>query len=714
MPASKRSEASTATEWLPILIIPGFMSSGLEIKESKLRPSWEGKRIWLNLGSLGLSAMYFGKAQKKNDFPTTTDNTSDVSLNAEEKEQLQYKSAWLEHMRLNRTDMRTETNGVKVRAIPGLLGVNYLTPGTFTNMVSYVFGPVIQALLKAGYEEGKNLQAASYDWRLPPSELERRDSYFTRTIKQVEKLYATNHSTPVVIVGHSLGTKTAHYFLNFCLAKKGQSWIDKHIHTYIPVGAPHIGAPKALRSMISGDKMSLDAFLSDEEALTLGRSFGSGPWLLPQTLPAGVPSSAYVLPHGVLEISIDNTVDTEELTEKRRAHSRPSRFQLIVVLGSTARKVKTPFHSTLNTKVVFDDKISFATLPTPLGPNEGALQFFLQEPGISAAKYERSNRQFNPILCCLNWLLCCCIWTWAYYIIRGVLCGVVQTLVLSADALTSVTDHSTNLALSDVVVVPSRVWKGQEAEIKVTLHHKDDYGKYDGVLCFMTKRPSRTATLVVKMKWIPFHKEKSSERICSPICQSEMEGRSPHIVRGDRVFQEYPGYEIIEREGLTDALKMIKDVYDGDSKLDPRNKSSYDAPPVRKIHAIYGVNLPTEIGSIYKRKDTYFSGSNLKNLYKLDSKAILAENHKHNHGYVVKGGILMETKKTPQAVAGGRKVSGDGTVPYWSLQHCKTWASAQREVTVVEIDKAEHREILADARFHEALLQYCKIRKESV
>jgi hypothetical protein len=72
-----------APEWLPVLIIPGFMSSGLEIKKSKIWP--EGKRIWLNLGSLGLSAMYFGTSQKKKDIAATTD-TSDIPLNKEEEE----------------------------------------------------------------------------------------------------------------------------------------------------------------------------------------------------------------------------------------------------------------------------------------------------------------------------------------------------------------------------------------------------------------------------------------------------------------------------------------------------------------------------------------------------------------------------------------------------------------------------------------------------
>ena len=212
------------------------------------------------------------------------------------------------------------------------------------------------------------------------------------------------------------------------------------------------------------------------------------------------------------------------------------------------------------------------------------------------------------------------------------------------------------------------------------------------------------------MKWTPFKREKSFKRICSLVCEPSHDSKAPKIKRGDQIFHEFPGYDIIEREGLIDTLQMIKDVYDKDT-IDPRNKSSCDPPPVKRIHAIYGINLPTEISSVYRRKDTYFTGSNLKNLYKLDSKAMLWDK---KAGYVVKDGILMETSKTPQAVANGRQVSGDGTVPFWSLQHCQTWKAPDREVTVVELDKAEHREILADGRFHAALLDYCRITKENV
>ena len=43
----------------------------------------------------------------------------------------------------------------------------------------------------------------------------------------------------------------------------GQEWIDTHVHTLFSVGAPWLGATKSLRGVVSGDKMGLDAFLSD-------------------------------------------------------------------------------------------------------------------------------------------------------------------------------------------------------------------------------------------------------------------------------------------------------------------------------------------------------------------------------------------------------------------------------------------------------------------
>ena len=720
---------------LPVLIIPGFMSSGLEIVESTLKPSWKSQRIWLNLASLGLSAIYFGSSitkthQNTNDPPppppsstsgTAITTTTTTTGEDESTTQLRYKSTWLEHMRLNPRDCKTETDGVQVRAILGLEGVDYLTPGMFTNLVSYVFGPVIHALANAGYQtDGTNLQAAPYDWRLPPSELERRDQYFTRTMEQVERMYMTNQKTPVVLLSHSLGTKTAHYFLNFCLAQKGQEWIDQYIHTYIPVGAPHLGAPKALRSLITGDKMGLDAFLSDSEGLILGRSFGSGAWLLPPELPAGVPPNAYVLPQGTLHISFvdKSSTDTAELTERRLPVSIPHRFQLMAVLVGThqgeSQTVVTPFYHAPNTIVHWDNgQFCFATPPkAPPTDHPAKLQFILNEPGIKAAKYERpTDRRFNPILCLLNWLLCCCLWTCLCRIVATIIGGVAQALVLSADSLSSLTSkQATPLALSDVLNIPPSVWKGKSVRMDVTLVHADDYGKVQQMWCSLTNQTQRTTTISVELKWTPHQESLSLEsQQCSPISQPSMTSTKPviRITRPDgQAYVETSGYDILQREGLQTSLRLMKEDYDADP-LAPRTTQ---APPIRRIHAIYGTNLPTETGAVYRKVDSFVApGAPLQSLYALDTRA----KTKHPGHHVVDHGLLIEKPVKAKEVDGINHCSGDGTVPYWSLKHVETWRSATCHVTVQELPRAEHREILADSRFHECLIRYLRIPKET-
>lgn len=758
-PSPIQKTVAPPTTHLPILIIPGFMSSGLEIKASSTRPDWEGKRIWLNLGSLGLSSMYFGSAQRENnDDDNNTNNNNDdkdqqQEMNQKQRQQQSYKSSWLQHMLLSDSDLCTDPEGVQVRAIAGLEGVDYLTPGVFTSHVSYVFGPVIEALkLSGGYAAGVNLQAAPYDWRLPPLALEQRDQYFSRTIMQVEELYRNSHKTPVVLLGHSLGTKTAHYFLNFCLQKKGQPWIDKHVHTYLPVGAPHLGAPKALRSLIAGDKMGLDAFLSDEEALALGRGIGSGAWLFPQQLPAGAPSSVYVKPHGVLEITMNSgaPLDAHDLVSKRTALSKPNRYQLIVSYGregggsggdkTNIRQLHTSFVPTISAssasdQVMFTDKLSFATHPNSKdAASYGRLRFFLQEPGLAVAKEEKEEQKSccSCICCILKWITCCCIFDYAYRLVRWILCGLMRGVALSADALTSGVGGGTNLAFSlGNVDIPPAVWQGETVTQEVRLYHKDDYNKYDRFLCFRVWKQPRVANLQVQIRWIPYKsisKETSVPPLCSPVCQpnQDKQGKKPVLSIGHHSssfgkkkkqenYQEFAGHDILECEGLVDTIQLIRDVYDNaDSLLGPRTKSALEAPPVQRIHAIYGINIPTEVGGVYKRKDECLTQNHLRNLYQLDSKAYM----QNQSGFTLKQGLLYETPQTKQVVAGGsqiKTVCGDGTVPYWSLQHCKSWEACQgKQVSVVELDRAEHREILADVRFHQALLEYCRIKKESV
>jgi hypothetical protein len=166
------------TIFLPSCVI---MSSGLEIKSSKLQESWEGKRLWLNLVSLGLAGFFtsIGSGQKQHSAdggsargPSTgdtpklasrstdgrssftfagasvlsaskrfnnrydDDSDDDEDETAEMESRCQKEAAdrhlavhrhnWIKHMSLM-DDMKSEHPDIEVRAMEGLAGVDYLT-----------------------------------------------------------------------------------------------------------------------------------------------------------------------------------------------------------------------------------------------------------------------------------------------------------------------------------------------------------------------------------------------------------------------------------------------------------------------------------------------------------------------------------------------------------------------------------------------------------
>lgn len=50
----------------PVLIIPGFMSSGLAVRKSP-HSSWKGKRLWLNIAAAGFHSLHIAGKLKKNE-----------------------------------------------------------------------------------------------------------------------------------------------------------------------------------------------------------------------------------------------------------------------------------------------------------------------------------------------------------------------------------------------------------------------------------------------------------------------------------------------------------------------------------------------------------------------------------------------------------------------------------------------------------------------
>lgn len=93
---------------------------------------------------------------------------------------------------------------------------------------------------------------SQYDWRLPYHILERRDGYFSWLRDQIT-IMVKRTGKMVVIMGHSMGNRVIHYFLNWLRIadpRDGAEWIKTHIHTFMAVGAPWLGATKTLRGTV--------------------------------------------------------------------------------------------------------------------------------------------------------------------------------------------------------------------------------------------------------------------------------------------------------------------------------------------------------------------------------------------------------------------------------------------------------------------------------
>ncbi|KAL3932880.1 MAG: hypothetical protein SGARI_003845, partial [Bacillariaceae sp.] len=362
------------------------MSSGLQVESSKLKPEWENERIWINLRSLGWEALpKLRMTRHQTTFASHNDNVDDdENDDGDDEENSDYQddnrdssfgnlaNMWIQHMMLSK-NLTSENPNVRVRPLPGLEGVDYLSPGALTNHVSYVFGPLINALVKAGWTRGVDLDAMPYDWRIPYRALEERDSYFSRVKQRVEKMYGENKNTPVVLVCHSMGAKVGEYFFRW-VHRKDPTWTQKYIHTYFPVGGAHLGAPKALRSLLTGDRMGLEAFLSWSDALSFGRSLGSGIGLVPRSLPSTATHCAYLHSTGTLKIKIIESIDVEPFLTKRK--KKPNRLQLHLVLGGKkAKSLPAELSSNLSheedqaqagTTITFVDEFYFATTPDKL------------------------------------------------------------------------------------------------------------------------------------------------------------------------------------------------------------------------------------------------------------------------------------------------------------------------------------------------------------
>ncbi|KAI8819358.1 Phospholipid:diacylglycerol acyltransferase [Fimicolochytrium jonesii] len=242
----------------PVVLIPGIVSTGLEVWNTAPETKFFRKRMW-----------------------GTLDQIKALLLN---------KDCWMQHMMLDENGK--DPVGVKLRAAQGLDSADFLFPGF------WVWAKIIANLGSIGYDSN-NMHLAAYDWRLSFKNLELRDLYFTKLKSTIEIAYkhaimngGDENAAKVMIASHSMGSTVFLYFINWIRAQHGDEWNAKYLAGWINIAGTLLGVPKAAATLLSGEMRDtaqlnaaatslLDYFFSREQRVKLFRSWGGMASMLP-------------------------------------------------------------------------------------------------------------------------------------------------------------------------------------------------------------------------------------------------------------------------------------------------------------------------------------------------------------------------------------------------------------------------------------------------
>jgi len=188
---------------------------------------------------------------------------------------------WADTIRLvyNRTSgMSSNVAGVETR-VPGwgqTSSVEYLDPSwsawVIGNAGSYM-KDLVQHFVDLGYERGRTIRAAPYDFRLGPQS---QGQYFDRLKRLVEDSFERSGRRRVTLISHSMGGLLSLYFLQ----QQTEDWKNRHINKFIPLNTPWRGAVIQLNTYASGYNLGIDLIdplvIRHEQ-----RSYETGVYIMP-------------------------------------------------------------------------------------------------------------------------------------------------------------------------------------------------------------------------------------------------------------------------------------------------------------------------------------------------------------------------------------------------------------------------------------------------
>ncbi|CAK9014380.1 unnamed protein product [Durusdinium trenchii] len=161
------------------------------------------------------------------------------------------------------------------------------------------------------------------------------------------------------------------------------------------------------------------------------------------------------------------------------------------------------------------------------------------------------------------------------------------------------------------------------------------------------------------------------------------------------VYEPLGARELLRIERCEEILNTWAQYYGDDPLYDDTGDSR---PPIQKVRAIHGVNIPTEVAYALRVHTIRLKESKILTRLILDDQATL----KDSTEFSVQGGVVHATPNG---------LSGDGVVPLSSLDRCRQWAKAGLfECELSYLPGVEHRAILADQHFHQTIKDAVVVR----
>lgn len=170
-----------------------------------------------------------------------------------------------------------------------------------------------------------------------------------------------------------------------------------------------------------------------------------------------------------------------------------------------------------------------------------------------------------------------------------------------------------------------------------------------------------------------------------------------HSLRPSEVYEKVSLDDLLHVVGCERALRTWEELYKYNRLYNCSDQD--DAPPIKRVVAISGCNVRTEVGCVF-RVNTHRTSdvSNVRTLFVPDDEAELTPYTDLSKSCSLINGVIYEE---PSPLSD----TGDGTVPYSSLHHSASWKVSLEEYSEHFLKNSSHSTNLFDARVHKLVVQ---------